>query len=71
MSSILTRPLFKSVRTPIEEVADQQLDEALQRLAEATDVNAEMCARVRRRQSSGQLKLVSVPPAECELVKGF
>jgi hypothetical protein len=64
MSSILTRPLFRGVRKPIEEVADQQLDEALQRLSEATDANAEMCEKVRRRQSSGRLKLVSLPPAE-------
>lgn len=64
MSSILKRPLFRSARKPIEEVADQQLDEALHRLFEATEANTEMCERVRRRQSSGQLKLVSFPPAE-------
>lgn len=63
MSSLLTRPLFK-FRKPVEEVADQKLDEALQRLAEATKVNTEMCERVKRRQSSGRLKLVSLPPAE-------
>lgn len=63
MSSILTRPLFHS-RKPVEEVVDLKLDEALQRLAEATKINTEMCERVRRRQSSGRLKLVSVPPAE-------
>lgn len=61
MSSLLTRPLFHS-RKPIEEVADQKLDEALQRLADATKVNTEMCEKVRRRQSSGRLKLISMPP---------
>ena len=41
---------------------ESALDIALQRLADATRANAEVCDKVRRRQSSGALKLVSVPP---------
>lgn len=42
--------------------ADDELDLALQRLAEATRDNEVVCTKVRRRQSSGSLKLVSTPP---------
>ena len=42
--------------------ADDELDIALQRLTEATKQNEDVCRKVRRRQSSGALKLVTVPP---------
>lgn len=47
-----------------EEVVDEALDDALKNLAEATRENIAACAQVRKRQSSGKLKLVSLPPGE-------
>ena len=54
----------KRERGPSEEVVDQALDDALKSLADATKANIAACEKVRRRQSSGKLKLVSVPPGE-------
>jgi hypothetical protein len=51
----------KRERGPSEAVVDQQLDDALKALADATRRNEEVVKRVRRRQSSGKLKLVNVP----------
>ncbi len=47
-----------------QRVAGDELNVALDRLAQAMLENSLTCARVRRRQSSGSLKLVSVPPEE-------
>ena len=44
-----------------EEVADAELDEAVEKLESAMLENAVACARVRRRQSSGSIKIVAVP----------
>ncbi len=52
---------------PIDAEADQQLDEALSRLAEATHDNDAACKKVRERQSNGGFKIVSsVPPKATE-----
>lgn len=48
-------------RTEKDDAADRALDEALMQLSRAYDDNAIATAGVRRRQSSGTLKLVSVP----------
>lgn len=49
------------------EAADKELDIALARLSRALDENAVATAAVRRRQSSGSLKIVSLPePATVE-----
>jgi hypothetical protein len=45
------------------EAADLALDEALMQISRAADANAAATERVRRRQSSGSLKLVSLPEA--------
>jgi hypothetical protein len=59
------RPSRKNPAKPIDAVADHKLDAALERLADATRVNTEMVQRVRVRQSSGQIKIVTTPtPAE-------
>ena len=44
-----------------DEAADHALDEALTRLSQALNDNSAASERVRRRQSSGSLKLVSLP----------
>lgn len=44
--------------------ADDELDIAIRLLAEATKQNEDVCRKVRRRQSSGTLKLVSVMPPD-------
>lgn len=65
--STATKSLFDSLRPkprergPSEEVVDQALDDALKALADATRRNEDAVRAVRRRQSSGQLKLVHVP----------
>lgn len=46
--------------------ADDELDLALQRLTEATKQNEDACREVRRRQSSGSLRIVSTPPIPAE-----
>ena len=46
----------------LQAAAESAFDIALERLAEATSANEEVCTKVRRRQSSGTLKLVTVPP---------
>jgi hypothetical protein len=43
--------------------ADQALDDALMKLSRACDDNVLATANVRRRQSSGSLKLISLPEA--------
>ena len=43
--------------------ADQELDDALLRLSRAFDENDAAAQGLRRRQSSGSLKLVSIPAA--------
>ena len=48
-------------RLSVEEVTDKNLDDALQRLTVATASNIEVCKKVKRRQSSGKLKLVTPP----------
>jgi hypothetical protein len=47
----------------LEDAAESRLDEALKSLTRALDVNAAVVREVKRRQSSGSLKIVSVPPA--------
>jgi hypothetical protein len=47
-----------------EEVVDKELDDALKKLADATRRNTEAGEKLRERQSSGKLKLVSLPPGE-------
>ncbi len=47
-----------------EAVVDKELDDALKKLAAATRRNTEASETLRKRQSSGRLKLVSLPPAE-------
>jgi hypothetical protein len=65
--SSATKSLFDSLRPkkrqrePSGEVVDQTLDDALKALTEATRRNEAAVRQVRRRQSSGQLKLVNVP----------
>lgn len=74
MSNVEPRPsfieqLFSGGRKKRQndEAADIALDIALTRLAQAMDSNSEASAGVRRRQSSGSLKLVSLPePLEAE-----
>lgn len=46
-----------------DEAADRELDDALLRLSRAFDDNSSAIKDVRRRQSSGELKLVSIPAA--------
>jgi hypothetical protein len=58
------RTLFESRPKQPQEEADQKLDDALVRLTESIQANERVCEKVRRRQSSGRLKLVSVPPVE-------
>lgn len=58
------RPSHKNDVKPIDEIADYKLDEALARLADATRDNEVMVQRVRRRQSSGQIKLLTLNHAE-------
>lgn len=68
-----TKSLFDSLRPSrkkkrerglSEEVVDQALDDALKSLADATRANIAACEKVRKRQSSGKLKLVNVPLGE-------
>jgi hypothetical protein len=40
------------------EAVDQTLDDALERLSQALNENTEVCDKIRRRQSSGELKLM-------------
>jgi hypothetical protein len=54
----------KRERGPSEEAVDQTLDDALKSLADATKANIVACEKVRKRQSSGSLKLVSIPPGD-------
>ena len=61
--SSLFKGLWPSKKKPLDEVAEQQLDAALERLAQSMTDNNEVCARVRARQNSGSLKLVSIPPS--------
>lgn len=51
--------LFARGRTYAEPPATGLLDEALQQLARALQDNDDVCAQVRKRQSSGSLKIVS------------
>jgi hypothetical protein len=46
-----------------EQVAQAELDDALDKLSAALLENTVTCARVRRRQSSGSIKIVAVPEA--------
>ena len=46
-----------------DDVAQSELDDALAKLEAAMLENAITCARVRRRQSSGSIKIVAVPEA--------
>lgn len=62
--SLWPSPFRKSDRAAADEEADAKLDDALQRLADATQANTEVCKKVRRRQSSGALKVVNVEPPE-------
>lgn len=67
-------PKYKGIfrglsRTPsVQEMVDQvtasdELDQALQKLTEATRENERACRKVQARQSSGELKLwLSIPP---------
>lgn len=54
-------PPFRRKPAPDAE-ADSALDLALQRLADATEQNEGAAREVKRRQSSGSLKIVSDPP---------
>jgi len=56
------RGLWPRDRREPDAVADQALDEALERLAHSLQQNVEVCAKVRRRQSSGSIRIVTVPP---------
>jgi hypothetical protein len=61
--SVFTRPSRRNKKRPtIEELPDTDLDAALESLAVATKENEKTVASVRKRQSSGRLKLVSVAP---------
>ena len=52
-----------SVKEMLDQVtAEDVFDESLKRLAEATKANVQVCTQVRRSQSSGTLKLVTLPP---------
>lgn len=42
--------------------ASDKLDDALKHLAKATNANKKVCTQVQRSQSSGALKLVTLPP---------
>lgn len=55
LGGILSKKLL--AKTDVTEVVDQALDEALERLAASFSEHEEVCAKVRRRQSSGELKL--------------
>lgn len=48
-------------KRPVAEEPDDALDDALVQLTRAVSENEGAAAGVRRRQSSGQLKLVAVP----------
>ena len=56
----------RSRRARQEADADKELDEALSRLTCALNNNETAVARVRRRQSSGSLKLLSLPETAIE-----
>lgn len=60
LGELLHRP-FKRDKTA--EVVDHALDVALQRLAQSLNENEAVGKEVKRRQSSGSLKAVSVPTA--------
>ena len=52
-----------SVQEMLKQVtASEELDEALKRLTDATNANVQVCTKVRRSQSSGTLRLVTIPP---------
>lgn len=50
-----------SSKRDVTEEADAELDGALERLSRSLEEHAEVSTRVRRRGSSGSLKIVSVP----------
>ena len=58
--SFIDQLLRRGKSEDIAEEPDQALDEALERLTLALSENAEVVAEVRKRQSSGKLKLVLV-----------
>lgn len=61
------RPSRLMGQPSVQEMLDQaaasgELDDALKHLAEATRSNVDVHTKVRRSQSSGMLKLVTLPP---------
>ncbi len=53
--------LWPAKRKPLDEMAEQQLDAALERLSHSLAEHSGVCREVRRRQSSGSLRIVSIP----------
>lgn len=63
MRESMFKGLWPSKRKPSEEVAEDMLDIALERLTQSMQDNHEVCTKLRRRQSSGSLRLMlTVPP---------
>ena len=62
LESISPSRRVKRVTPSIEEIADQNLDNALLHLADAMKANEAECQRVTRSASSGKLKLSITPP---------
>lgn len=66
-NSFLDLPSWLMGRRPAQSTlkqaaADSKLDDALKHLTEATLANKKVCTEVQRSQSSGSLKLVTLPP---------
>lgn len=53
------KPSKRKKRKPVEEEADEKLDQALSRLARSFNENEGAAREVRRRQSSGRLKIAA------------
>lgn len=63
MRESMFKGLWPSKRKPQEEVADDMLDIALERLTQSLQGQQAVCEKIRRRQSSGSMRLVlTVPP---------